>query len=124
MGTKAGQREGVELGRGSDGSWAASLGPTSPKPGQTPSTRQVSDNCCSYLAGKHPPEGGDDSLRGPYGGHHRGKGPVGGVQGDTQREGRPPEAVISEQPVGSLGPGNQRTLELGRARSPEGLQGA
>lgn len=31
--------------------------------------------CYLYLTGKHPPEGGDDSLRRPHCGHHRGKGP-------------------------------------------------
>lgn len=70
---------------------------------------------CSHLAGKHPPEGGDDSLRRPYRGHHRGKGPVGGVQGDTWTQGWLSEVIISEQPLRSLGPGNQeRILELGR----------
>lgn len=28
------------------------------------------------LTGKHPPEGGDDGLRRPHSGHHRGKGPL------------------------------------------------
>lgn len=52
------------------------------KPGQTPPAGQVSQQLLLHLLGKHPPESGDDGLRRPHCGHHRGKGPTDGVQGE------------------------------------------
>lgn len=54
-------------------------------PRPRPQSRQAT-SCYFYLTGKHPPEGGDDSLCRPHSGHHCSKGPLMSFVGVTRRE--------------------------------------